>query len=320
MKLPQILCLLWATASTSLPALAQESRSPQISKGLPTAPAARTDSNSSLTIPFQVRDNLIVLTITVNGRPQTAVLDSGSGALVIDDKVATQLGLGAKKSVGEVAGAGAEAQQLRPVEVASVVVGPVQLQRHIAYAVNLTQLSTSAGFPIDVIVGAPAFKDRVVTIDYRRKLATFAPSGSAHSCTAPIPMTIVHDVPVIEAALQPTEGAEPIRLKLVVDLGTRHNSLMLGGTFVRSAAGKAMLERGVPKQVGHGTGGPVQGTVTRAASIGIGPIRVAQQDVALTAGVGAFNAAGFDGSLGVPFWNQGSITFDYGSNVICIER
>lgn len=320
MKLPQIISLLLATASTLQPAWAQESRSPQIPGGSPTAPAKGADSNSALTVPFQVRDNLIVLAIKVNGQPQTAVLDSGSGALVIDDKVAARLDLRAKESIGEVAGAGAEAQQLRPVEIASVVFGPVQLQRHIAYAVNLTQLSSSAGFPIDVIVGAPVFKDRVVTLDYRRKLATFAPGGSAYGCATPIPMTIVHDVPVIEAALQPTEGAKPIRLKLVVDLGTRHNSLMLGGAFVRSDAGKAMFERGVPRQVGHGTGGPVQGAIARAAAIGIGPIRVAPQDVALTAGVGAFDAAGFDGSLGVPFWNQGSITFDYGANKICIER
>lgn len=68
-------------------------------------------------IPFKLRDNLVAIDVTLNGRRQSAVLDSGSGALVVDQRTTTALGLAVKEPIGDAAGAGAQAQQLRPVEI-----------------------------------------------------------------------------------------------------------------------------------------------------------------------------------------------------------
>jgi hypothetical protein len=271
-------------------------------------------------IRFELRDNLVAFETTINGQKQTAVLDSGAGALVLDRLFAERIGLNAKAAVGEVAGGGAQAQQLQPITVAKLTVGPLRFANIDGYAVNLEQLSASAGFPINILVGAPAFKSGAVTVDYQRRTVTFGPSGSARGCQSPISITIVHDVPVVEAELRPTADSEPVRLKLVVDLGTRDHAVLLGGRFFRSKAGETLLKSGVPQQVGHGTGGAVEGSVSRAAEMRIGKMSIADPEVALSSGVSAFEAGGFDGSLGVPLWKDGAITFDYQRNQICIRK
>lgn len=272
-----------------------------------------------ISIPFALRDNLVALDVALNGRRKSAVLDSGSGALLVDRRATAALGLAAGDSIGEAAGAGAQAQQLRPIDIATLKVGPLGFEKLPGLSSNLEQLSMSAGFPIEVLIGAPAFKYGAVRIDYRRKRITFGPSGSIGRCAAPIPLTIVADVPVVEAEIRPTPASDPVKLKLVVDLGTRHNALMIGGPFVRSEAGKALIASGKAQQVGHGTGGQVQGSVASIAEIRLGRTVITGVEAAITSGVRAFEIGLFDGSLGVPLWKAGTITFDYPAKTLCIE-
>jgi hypothetical protein len=289
-------------------------------------PAAQTFDQPALapdkpvSIPFELLDNLVTVEAVVNGRKQRAVLDSGAAALIVDQGFARNAGLGEGASVGEAGGAGEQAQQLRPVELASLVVGPLRFDRLPGYSVNLEQLSSSAGFPVNLLVGAPAFKYGAVTVDYRRNLVTFGASGSAGKCAVPIPITIVYGVPVVEVELRHTPDAKPVRLKLVVDLGTRHRAMSVGGPFVRSETGKAMMRSGVSQQVGHGIGGEVQGSIARVAELRLGQTRITNMEVALMLGAPAFEAGVVDGTLGVPFWKDGAITFDYQANSLCIAR
>ena len=272
-----------------------------------------------VSIPFKLRDNLVVIDVMLNGRRHSAVLDSGSGALVVDQRTIAALGLTAADSIGEVAGAGAQAQQLQPIEIADLEVGPLGFEKLPGLSANLEQLSSSAGFPIEVIIGAPAFKYGAVRVDYRRELITFGPSGSLDKCAAPIPLTIVSDIPMVEAEIRPTPASDPVKLKLVVDLGTRHRTLMIGGPFVRSEAGKALIASGKAQQVGHGTGGQVQGSVASVAEMRLGGTVIPGVEAAITSGVRAFEIGLFDGSLGVPLWKAGAITFDYPAKTLCIE-
>jgi hypothetical protein len=274
-----------------------------------------------ISMPFELRNNLIVMNTTVNGRRQRAVLDSGSGGLIVDQTFARKSGLVEGDVLGHAAGGGEQAQQLRPVVVPKLTVGPLRFKNLGGYSMSLSQLSASKkiGFRIDLIVGAPAFKYGMVAVDYARHRVTFGPSASGPACAAPIPLTIVNNVPVVEVRMRPTPDAAPIPLKLVVDLGTLNNAVMLGGPFVRSEAGKALIRSGVPQQVGHGTGGKVQGAVARIAEFQIGASQTSNLEVALTSGVAAFEAGFVDGSLGVPFWQGGVITFDYQAGALCIE-
>lgn len=308
-------------AFTTVQGLAAQEKKAAPVQSSATAPDMPSRAPSKPTsIPFKLRDNLVNVAATIDGRLHTAVLDSGSGALAIDQGFAREIALSEGQSVGEVAGAGSQAQQLRPVNIPSLEVGPLRFDRIDAYSVNLEQLSSSAGFPIKLLIGAPAFKHGAVTIDYKRRRVTFGPSGSSPKCAAPIPMSVVHDVPVVEVELHATPSSEAVRLRLVVDLGTRHRAMIIGGPFVRSDAGKALVASGQTQKIGHGTGGEVQGSIIRIAQLRVGSLGIRDVDVALSSGVTAFEAGGFDGSLGVPLWKEGRITFDYPAGTLCIER
>lgn len=270
-------------------------------------------------IPFALRDNLVVIHATLNGRKQSAVLDSGASTMIIDRRKAAALGLHEGQSIGDAAGAGPQAQQLRPVNVASLGVGPLRFANLAGQSSNLEQLSTSAGFPIDVLIGAPAFKYGAVQVDYRRKRVTFGPSGSMGKCANPIPLATVYDVPVVEVEIRPTAMSQPVRLKLVVDLGTRHRAVMIGGPFARSEIGKTLIASGKTQPIGHGIGGQVQGGLAQIAELRLGGQKISGLEVALSSGVAAFETGFIDGSLGVPLWKSGRISFDYPAQTLCIE-
>ncbi len=311
--------LLGSSVATELAAQKEKAAVPEQAVTPATDKPTRSPSRPT-SIPFVLQDNLVTVAATINGLPQTAVLDSGAGAFVVDQTFARGIGLSAGASVGEVAGAGAQAQQLLPVNIPSLEVGPLKFDRSDAYSVNLEQLSSSAGFPVNFLIGAPAFRYGAVTIDYKRRRLTFGPSGSTPSCAAPIPMSVVHEVPVVEVEVRATPTSEPTHLKLVVDLGTRHRAMIIGGPFIRSDAGKALVQSGRPQKVAHGTGGEVQGTIARIAQLRIGRLKIQDLEVALTSGAAAFESGVADGSLGVPLWQEGSITFDYPAGTMCIVR
>lgn len=294
---------------------AAPAQSPATGADMPSRRPSRPTS-----IPFHLRDNLVTVSATINGQSEIAVLDSGAGAIVIDREFTRALGLRAGHSVGEVAGGGAQAQQLLPVNISSLIVGPIAFDGIDAYSVNLEQLSSSAGFPVRLLIGAPAFKYGTITFDYKRQRVTFGPTGSSPKCAAPIPMSLVHDVPVVEVELRATPSSEPARLKLVVDLGTRHQAMIIGGPFVRSDAGKALVQSGQAQKIGHGTGGEIQGSIAKVAHVKIGMLEIQDLDVALSSGASVFESGAADGSLGVPFWKEGRVTFDYPARTLCIER
>lgn len=153
-------------------------------------------------------------------------------------------------------------------------------------------------------------------------------SGSVHNIPAqradcggcdPIPFVPVGEVPVIAVKLQATPSSELRTLHLVVDLGTRHYAAMLGGPFLETTDGKALQKMSATKQLGTGTGGGVKGSEATLARLQVGKLRVDGLKVALTGHVGAFKAGLVDGTLGVPLWAGGVVTFDYTRQQVCFD-
>jgi hypothetical protein len=302
------------SGQTDSPAPAQDAAAPATREMAPQAPS------EVMVIPFELADNLVRISVDVNGQRRSGVLDSGAGAVLVDRQVSQELGLEEGASPGEAAGGGNEAKTLVPVTLSRLSAGPFQFENLAAYAVDLRNLSSSAGFPVDVILGAPAFRNGTVSIDYGRRQVIVDRSGATVTCKSPIPLEIVHEGPVIEIDVRPTGSERPIRLKVLVDLGTRHSSLLLGGPFVRSEAGSKLFRKGVAREVGHGVGGAVKGAVIRVAEVRSGALNFGPLEASLTSDVPAFEGTGIDGTLGVPIWKGGVIAFDYAGRRLCITR
>lgn len=304
------LCLA-GSGQTGSPASAQDAPAPASRE-----PAATTSEVT--VIPFELRDNLVRIPVDVNGQRRSGVLDSGAGAVLIDRRVGREIGLNEGASTGDAAGGGNEAKALLPVTISRIEGGPFRFENLSAYAVDLRNLSSSAGFPIDILLGAPAFENGTVSVDYARRQVTVDRSGAPLECASPISLEIMHAAPVIKIELRSADGERPVPLKVLVDLGTRHSALVLGGPFVRSDAGKTLLQKATAKEIGYGVGGTVKGAVVRVPEVRAGKSSFGSLEVSLTLDVPAFEGTGIDGTLGVPLWNGGMIAFDYAGRHLCI--
>jgi hypothetical protein len=269
-------------------------------------------------IRFRLQDNLVRVPIVLNGHHVEAVLDSGTGGVGIDRAFATALGLKIGPSTGMVPGGGAP-EPMYPVVISQLRFGPEHLTHVSAVALNLSHLSSSAGFPVKVLIGRQAFEKRPLRVDYPARKITFLPEGSQPACANPIPFTLFGGAPLVAATVQAFAGGKPHKLHLIVDLGTRHYAVMLGESFLDSAEGQKMQKAGHTTQVGTGTGGNIMGTTASIAGLMLDSQRFSHLTVALTSHVGAFNMGEADGSLGVPLWKAGSVIFDYPHKMLCFE-
>ncbi|HEX3673444.1 MAG TPA: retropepsin-like aspartic protease [Rhizomicrobium sp.] len=264
-------------------------------------------------------DNLVHVAATVDGQLVSAVLDSGTGALLLDRSLTGKLGIQMGPSPGNAAGGGATAQAIFPVIVPKLDFGPIHLEQANAVAMDTQALSTSAGFPVDVLLGRPLFAARPIAVDYAARQISFFAPGSAPSCANPITFELVNGVPVVPVTLRPARDTPPITLRMIVDLGTRHFAAIIGGPFLDSGAGKALAQSGTPQQVGTGAGGPVAGILTHVDELSVADMRYPNLSIALTSHVAAFSMGFADGTLGVPLWSNGALTFDYAHRVLCLK-
>lgn len=265
---------------------------------------------------FHLDDNLIRVPVTLNGQTTDAVLDSGTGALGIDYAFARSMHLDIGASIGMVPGGG-QPEPMYPVILDHLDFGPEHLSFIPAIAVDLSHLSASAGFHVHLLLGLPLFRDSIIRVDYQTRTLIFFPAAQA--CADPIPFTLSGGSPLIAATVQPMPGSAPQTLHFIVDLGTRRYAAILGGKFVDTAEGKALQAAGHPGQIGTGTGGAFTGTITSIASLAIGSRRFPDLTVALTHQVGILEKGPADGTLGVPLWQSGALTFDYAHQTVCFD-
>jgi hypothetical protein len=272
----------------------------------------------SSSIPFTLQDNLVRVPIVLNGQPVEAVLDSGTGSLGLDHAYAVSLGLKLGDSIGMVPGGGVP-EPMYPVTVKQLSFGPVELSDVRGIALDLGHISSSSGFAVPVLLGQPVIKDRAIRIDYPNRRITFLRPGEEAACADPLPVSFYGGAPVVTVMLQATSESQPRTLHLILDLGTRHYAALLGGSFLATADGQAIETRGKEQDLGMGTGGEFSGYVGQVASLTLGKHSFSNLTVALTSHVGAFQAGGVDGSLGVPLWEDRVVTLDYAHGHVCLD-
>jgi hypothetical protein len=273
----------------------------------------------SQSIPFQLEDNLIRVPVSIDGHTASAVLDSGTGALVLDRKFALSIGLTPGAALGDAPGGGGPSAMFSLKKIEDLSFGPEHLTSLQGIAIDLAHIRESAGFPVDALLGQPVFISQPVRIDYPKRTITFLPPDQPVACADPIKFSMTGGTPVIAVTLQATSTDSPHILHLIVDLGTRHNIAIIGGPFLSSSEGKTLLSQSHPQQIGTGTGGSMQGHITQIKSLTLGQQSISLPSVALTSDLKLTSLGIADGTLGVPTWVDGVITFDYAHSVLCLD-
>jgi hypothetical protein len=142
-------------------------------------------------VPFSFQDGLIRLQIHVpqSVEPLNFLLDSGAGVSTINLGTAQKLGLKRARQVS-VQGVGATTVGYWPQHL-SATVGELPLPKDYL-AVDLSELSGSCQCPVDGLLGADFFRDRVVQIDFAARKIRL-PSASIPAAGAEtLPLRIRH--------------------------------------------------------------------------------------------------------------------------------
>jgi Aspartyl protease len=122
--------------------------------------------SGTTTIPFELIDNHVALSVTINGKGPFRFLFDTGGSNVVDADVAKQLGLGgAGNAAGSGVGAATEAIQFATVDALGV--GGATLRKQVfAVAPVHAGFGVSSGKPVDGLIGFEVLARFVTTFDY----------------------------------------------------------------------------------------------------------------------------------------------------------
>ena len=269
-------------------------------------------------IPFTLRHRHILLDASLNERPATLILDSGSSVTTLDRGWSATLGLEERPLPGGASGVGNVDAALATVE--RLGIGSLTMPRETVALMPLGNVSDAHGVRIDGTVGFSLFERFVVEVDgAAREIRLYEPAAFAYEGTGTV-LSVDLDmrVPVVRATLRAHDGsAEQVRL--VLDLGTGGFDALLTAPF-GDAHRRWWEARGFERPLGSGAGGTTVGRVCTLESLELGSIEVRTPVVAVAREhAGFLGATWADGTIGAPVLGQGTIVFDYSRRRVIVE-
>lgn len=119
-------------------------------------------------------DTLLV-SAQVGGMPVRAVLDSGSGASIINTALAAKLGVSGERRMISGLSAKAPVQLVRDIDV--MLAGKTR-RLPVAVVADLGAVSAAFGRPIDILLGADMFTERCIAVDFGNRRLAIARSAT----------------------------------------------------------------------------------------------------------------------------------------------
>ncbi|MFN0048253.1 MAG: aspartyl protease family protein [Cytophagales bacterium] len=223
-------------------------------------------------IPFELRNNLIVIKITINKSDTlNFILDTGLRMnLLTDPQIANSLGLVYSRKLS-IMGFGEEEPLSAMVSVNNEIdfSGVIGLRQNlVALSEDKLDLSEYVGMPIHGVLGFDLFGSFVVKIDFRSQIITLTDPAkykykSRHG--QQLPISIEDGKPYIMASTTSLENKE-IPLKLILDTGAGH------GLLLEMAGNQAIQlpEKTIARQLGKGLNGTIYGQEGRIEQFKIG--------------------------------------------------
>jgi PDZ domain/Aspartyl protease len=263
-------------------------------------------------IPFELRGDFALVRVEVNGFSTTLILDSGSGALVLDSSFARVAGI----VMSPFMKGRAEGNRTTSVEIGNareVRLGAAELSNVRVASLDFRQVQARVGYDVMGALGYEVFERYVVAIDYRlRRVTLYEPATfEYHGSGAIIPLTIQRNLPVVAASIV-TRSRGTIPAKLHLDLGSSSYALRLASGFVaRHGIDRDTIT--VKGLFGSGVGGDPEGLLLRIPRLTLGQLSINRPSTALSReNDGAFGAtSATDGTIGVPVFRRTRLILDY---------
>lgn len=168
-------------------------------------------------LPFNLdTDSHIRFGVMVNGRPATAILDSGATRTVVGYELAKQLALHLEPGF-QASGLtrGIKGHFARNLEV---LFGGVRMPIPKVAVVDLSAIGAASRNPIDLVLGQEIFEQRIVDIDFPSHRLCFRDPGRAISDAYPVQVPLRRATDGMRTIAISLEGRTPIQAS--IDLGS----------------------------------------------------------------------------------------------------
>ncbi|PTS89728.1 hypothetical protein DBR17_02765 [Sphingomonas sp. HMWF008] len=184
--------------------------------GLSVATPASAQSTTAVEVASSASDwvplkdevgGILLIDVTVNGVPATALIDTGFPNIILNQRFAISRHLGSRPigkaySVGGFQAFGVTDHVALAIGKRNFPDGPMQVA-------DFTSVEKALGHPIDIVIGATLIASTGIIVDYdRRRVELMAPHGKAYSSKVPMKfdrneMRFTISVPVNGAEISP---------------------------------------------------------------------------------------------------------------------
>jgi hypothetical protein len=314
------LSLLIFFLSLSTQVYAQHARRHKVTRNpSPPPPKVRFISgNSSLKIPFELSNNLVLVQARVNdSAPLWFILDTGASSTVIDSQLAKALGLKSSGRVVSTGGAGTataltfkgNSLKLPNIEAVNLTIS----------GLSIDFFSAPFGRKIGGVLGNDVLKKLVVEIDYAAQVINlYEPESYQYSGSGEvIPLTLEGDLPFVRARVA-LAGRPVISGKFELDSGST-GAVMFNTPFVDRNRLLGSASKSSQTRMG-GVGGSAVVFSGRLMAISLGRFQLENSVARFSrARRGDDASARYDGLIGGEIFRRFKVVFDLARRRMILE-
>ncbi|MGA2392886.1 MAG: aspartyl protease family protein [Candidatus Lustribacter sp.] len=262
------------------------------------------------TVPLLDDGTRVACAVQIAGKAYAFLIDSGSGDVLLDSRVARAAGIDEEGSL-EVRGA-VRAGGLHVGLVRRLSIGTASLDNLV---VSTMDLGEAAGhMRVDGILGYPFFASSMVQLDFAHHVMRFGPPGSIAPAGERIPIDTDREVP--EAVFR-LDGK--VDAPFLVDTGNG-GGLLLYAPFVDGHPGIAAAA-GATASSYVGIGGSDRSYATSVPSLRLGSTVLSDQSAdVIVAKSGAFADRIDAGNVGLGLLRKFVVTFDFAGHALYLAR
>ena len=272
-----------------------------------TAHGQRVSTEILAVVPFTLSQGHIFVAIQVNGRPATFLVDTGSGADIVDMGSGSRLGALVDRRGGSavVTGTGGTSRAY-PTTISTIQVEGVQVRRSRAFLLHLSE-----SVRCDGVLGYEFLRRFVTTFDFERGVLTLRRPGAAPPGQWAIPFVLAGGVPSVVGEAGGWVG------RFVIDTGCG-GTVILNAPFAEKYHLRDRFARDARRVTGRGVGGATEGDLIRLDSFQLGRIAVDGVTAELSRQAqGLFVDPKVAGTVGIGVLDRYTVTMDYpGSRMI----
>lgn len=279
--------------------------------------SAAADSENSITIPFNLIDNRIVIDVRLEGKgPFHFIFDSGAVS-VVSLELAREIGLKVEGLTRGEGGVGESVVERGETKISDTEVAGIHVRDESFGVLSFSDNKYVFGANrIDGIIGYPLFKRYVVRIDYERRQLTFIePAQFVYKGRGTaVPIDFDYHLPLVKGELDGFPGI------FVIDTGAR-SALLLFGPFVEQNKLRDKYNASVEGVTGWGIGGPVRSQIARVSTLKLGAVEVKNLVARFSLQrSGALTSANRAALVGPDVLKQFTTYFDYSRRQIIFEK